>query len=145
MRAMLVLAVIATALVVAVPAVAKVRKLEANMTGAKEMPAGDPDGSGTARLRLDAAKKKVCFTIKVRRIGDVVAAHIHKGGKNVAMGPIVVSLIHSPQPGTRFTGCEKNVKRKLIRAILKHPRRYYVNVHTQAFPAGAIRGQLRRP
>ena len=144
MRVMLVLAAFAAALLVAVPASAKVKKLEAKMSGANEMPAADPDGTGTAKLRLDAAKKKVCFTIKVRNIGGVVAAHIHKGGKNVAMGSIVVPLIHSAEPGTKFTGCEKNVKKKLIRAILKHPRGYYVNVHTGDFPAGAIRGQLHR-
>jgi Cu/Zn superoxide dismutase len=145
MRTMLVLAALAAALLVAVPASAKVKRLEASMSGANEMPAADPDGSGTAKLRLDAAKKKVCFTIKVRNIGGVVAAHIHKGGKSVASGPIVVPLIHMPESGTKFTGCEKNVKKKLIRAILKHPRRYYVNVHTGDFPAGAIRGQLHKP
>jgi hypothetical protein len=145
MRTMLVLAALAAALLVAGPASATVKKLEASMSGANEMPAADPDGSGTAKLRLDAARKKVCFTIRVRNIGGVVAAHIHKGGKNVASGAIVVPLIHMPASGTKFTGCEQNVKKKLIRSILKHPRGYYVNVHTGAFPAGAIRGQLHKP
>jgi Cu/Zn superoxide dismutase len=145
MRTMLVLAALAAALVVAAPASAKVKRLEARMSGANEMPTADPDGSGTAKLRLDAARKRVCFTIKVRNIGGVVAAHIHKGGKNVAMGSIVVPLIEAPKAGTKFTGCEKNVKRRLIRKILKHPRGYYVNVHTGDFPGGAIRGQLHRP
>jgi Cu/Zn superoxide dismutase len=145
MRTMLVLAALAAALVVAAPATAKVKRLEAKMSGTNEMPTADPDGSGTAKLRLDAAKKKVCFTIKVRKISGVVAAHIHKGGKNVASGAIVVPLIETAKSGTKFTGCEKNVKKKLIRAILKHPRGYYVNVHTGDFQAGAIRGQLHKP
>ena len=145
MRAMLVLAAIATALVVAVPAAAKVRKLEANLKGSNEMPMGDPDGSGKAELRLNAARKKVCFEITVRKIGQAVAAHIHQGGKNVASGPIVVHFFDTPQAGRKFTGCVKHVKRTLIRAILKHPRRYYVNVHTVTFPMGAVRGQLHRP
>jgi hypothetical protein len=145
MRTMLVLAALAAALVMAGPASAKVKKLEASLAGTNEMPTADPDGTGTAKLRLDAAKKKVCFTIKVRNIGTAAAAHIHKGGKNVASGPIVVPLFNAPQQGTKFTGCVKHVKKKLIRAILKHPRRYYVNVHTADFPAGAIRGQLHKP
>ena len=42
------------------------------MNGAQEAPAaGDNDGSGTAKLRLDRAKRTVCFTIRVRNIGDV--------------------------------------------------------------------------
>src|SRR5919202_3988438 len=100
MRTMLVLAGRAAALVMAGPASAKVKKLEASLSGTNEMPTADPDGKGSAKLRLDAAKKKVCFTIKVRNIGGVVGAHIHKGGKKVASGPIVVPLIHSAEPGT---------------------------------------------
>jgi hypothetical protein len=145
MRITLVLVAIAALLVAATPVSAKVKKLEAKLSGANEMPAADPDGSGTAQLRLDRAKKKVCFEIRVRKIGQVAAAHIHKGGKSVASGPIVVPLIETPSNKTKFEGCVKKVKKSLISAILKHPRRYYVNVHTPDFPAGAIRGQLHKP
>ena len=140
MRILVVFAALA-ALVFAAPASAKVRRLEANLTGSA---ATDPDGSGTAKLRLDRARKRVCFTIRVKNIDDVVAAHIHKGARGVN-GNIVVPLIETPQTGTKFTGCAKKVSRKLIKAILRHPRRYYVNVHTMAFTGGAIRGQLHRP
>ena len=144
MRSMLILAALA-ALVLAAPASAKVKRLEATMTGAQETPAADPDARGTAKLRLDRAKKKVCFTIRVNdAVEDVVAAHIHKGGKGVA-GDILVPLINSAAPGPKFIGCEKNVARSVIRAILRHPRRYYVNVHTMDFPGGELRGQLRKP
>jgi Cu/Zn superoxide dismutase len=144
MRTMLVLAAVA-ALVLAAPAGARVQRLNANMTGAQEVPATDPDAAGTAKLRLDRAKKRVCFTIRVNSsVEDVVAAHIHKGGKGV-LGSIVVDLIHAPAAGPKFTGCERNVARRMIRAILRHPRRYYVNVHTMDFQGGEIRGQLRKP
>jgi CHRD domain len=144
MRSMLILAAVA-ALVLAVPASAKVKRLEANLSGSNEMPAADPSASGTAKVRLDRAKKKVCFTIRVRNVEDVVAAHIHKGGKSVASGPIVVTFLHGPAAGSKFTGCETGVARSLIRAILRHPRRYYVNVHSMDFPGGEVRGQLRKP
>jgi hypothetical protein len=144
MRSMLILAALA-AFVLAAPASAKVKRLEGNMSGAQETPAADPDARGTAKLRLDRAKKRVCYTIRDNdAVDDVVAAHIHKGGKGVA-GTIVVDLITAPAPGPKFTGCTKNVARSVIRAILRHPRRYYVNVHTMDFPGGEIRGQIRKP
>jgi len=144
MRSMLILAAVA-ALVLAAPASAKVKRLEANLSGSNEMPAADPSASGTTKLRLDRAKRKVCFTIRVHNVEDVVSAHIHKGGKSVASGSIVVTLLHGPAAGSKFTGCETGVGRGLIRAILRHPRRYYVNVHSVDFPGGEVRGQLHKP
>ena len=144
MRSMLILAALA-ALVLAAPAGAKVKRLEANLNGSNEMPATDPDATGTAKVRLDRAKKRVCFTIRVRNVEDVVAAHIHRGGKSVASGPIVVTFLHGPAAGSKFTGCETNVARSVIRAILRRPRRYYVNVHSMEFAGGEVRGQLHKP
>jgi hypothetical protein len=144
MRFTLVLVVLAAALVVAAPVSAKVKKLDASLSGKNEMPAADPDGSGKAELTLNRAKKRVCYEIRVKKISDVMMAHIHVGNKNVAAGEIVVPLFTSPRSGSKFEGCVKNVKRSLISKILKHPSRYYVNVHTMDFPAGAIRGQLHK-
>jgi hypothetical protein len=145
MRFMLVLVVLVAALVVAAPVSAKVKKLEASLSGQNEMPAADPDGSGKAELRLNKAKKKVCYEIRTKNISDVMMAHIHAGSKSVAAGPIVVPLFTSPRSGSKFEGCAKNVSKSLISKILKHPSRYYVNVHTMDFPGGAIRGQLHKP
>ena len=145
MRSLPAIVALAAMLVLAAPAGAAVKRLEANMSGSQETaPGGDPNGTGTAKLRLDREKKRVCFTIRVDDIDGVVAAHIHRGAKGVA-GDIVVELIGSPRSGERFTGCTQNVKRRLIRRILDKPRRFYVNVHTGAYPGGAVRGQLRRP
>jgi len=145
MRSLPVIVALAVLLVAAAPAGAAVKRLEANLSGAAETaPGGDDDGSGTAKLRLNRAKKRVCFTIRVRDIGDVVAAHIHAGGRGVA-GSIAVDLITAPESGSRFTGCTEDVPKSLIRKILRRPGKYYVNVHTGAFPGGAVRGQLRKP
>jgi hypothetical protein len=145
MRSLPAIAVLAAMLVLAAPAGAAVKRLEANMSGKQETaPGGDPNGTGTAKLRLNRAERRVCYTIRVQRIDGVVAAHIHRGAKGVA-GGIEVELIGSPRSGNRFTGCTEGVARSLIREILRRPRRFYVNVHTGDYPGGAVRGQLRKP
>ena len=77
----------------------------------------------------------------MRDIDDVIAAHIHRNSDS----GIAVDLITAPASGNRFTGCTEDVRKSLIRQILRRPRRYYVNVHTTPFPGGAIRGNLRKP
>jgi hypothetical protein len=120
--------------------------LTATLTGEAEVgQPGDADGSGTAVLRLNESKRTVCFELTWSRIGAPFAAHIHRGSRTEA-GPVVVGLFEqgSPIPGTirGVQGCVRNVERATIRAIRNNPGNYYVNVHTEAFPAGAIRGQL---
>ena len=144
MRTLSVLAALAAALVLATPAGAAVKRLEASMTGAQERRRRRRDGRGTAKLRLDRAKRTVCFTIRVkehRRRGR----RAHPPRSQGRPGSIEVDLIGAPESGTRFTGCERGVARSLIREILRNPRRFYVNVHTSAFPGGAVRGQLHKP
>lgn len=120
--------------------------LTATLRGESEVgQAGDADGSGTAVIRLNESKRTVCFELGWNKIGAPFAAHIHRGGPSEA-GPVVVPLFEqgSPLPGTirGVEGCARNVEAATIRSIRNNPGRFYVNVHTNAFPAGAIRGQL---
>ena len=45
-------------------------------------------------------------------------------------------------PGRRFDDCVKG-KRKTLRKIARNPERFYVNIHNDDYPDGAIRGQLK--
>jgi hypothetical protein len=85
-------------------------------------------------------KAKVCYELEVERIKPATAAHIHRGGPNVA-GDIVVEL-KAPTDGSS-EGC-KAISNKLSKKLREHPGRYYVNVHNDPYPDGAIRGQLHR-
>ena len=126
------------ALVVAAGASAagvKTNSLHATLLGKSETPKGDPDGRGTAEIKITG--RTVCWEIKVSKVQTIVAAHIHKGGPGVA-GPVVVPF------GKVFKskGCTTTTA-AIAAAIQRHPAAYYVNVHNAKYPGGALRGQLR--
>ena len=101
----------------------------------------DPDGSGTASIRLNLGQGEVCFNLTVSGIAPATAAHIHVAPAGVA-GPVVVGLT-APTSGSS-NGCISGVDRDLIKAIIQNPEQYYVNVHNTEYPAGAVRGQLSK-
>jgi CHRD domain len=138
----LVLAVVALgALVLAAPVMGAsgTTTLSTSLNGEEEVPGpGDPNGTGTATLTLDRQAGQICYQITVDKIRTAVAAHIHEGPAGVA-GPVVVGL--DPPSDGSSEGCVV-VKRALINDISRNPSNYYVNVHNEPFPAGAVRGQL---
>ena len=146
--ALSVLAALAAAFVVSGPVGAKQgsrhgksKLLKANLKGSAEVPGpGDADGRGKALVRVNPRKGKVCFRLRWRNISEPTRAHIHEGAKGVA-GDIVVPLFEGT-PTRR--GCVEGLDQDLLRNIKRHPRQYYVNIHTADFAAGAIRGQLKK-
>jgi CHRD domain len=119
--------------------------LHATLLGSKEVSsdgakgAGDPDGRGGATAVLDG--RQVCIAVAVKNIARPVQAHIHRGGADVA-GPVVVTITAPRQGDSGAAGGCATLSRADARAIAANPGRFYVNVHTGAFPGGAVRGQL---
>jgi hypothetical protein len=150
-RIALVCALGALAAAVAMPALSSgaATLLEAKLKGSEEVPGpGDPNARGDTQVKLKKKKKKVCFNLEYDRVdGGPNAGHIHKGVDGEA-GKIKVTLFEAdpplPEEG-EVEGCARDVRRKLIRRIKRHPERFYVNVHSPDYPDGAMRGQLERP
>jgi hypothetical protein len=116
--------------------------LTATLTGVAEVPPADLDGMGTATIRLRPGQGQICFVLSVTNVeGPYTAAHIHVGTVG-QVGPPVVTLTTPDATGTS-RGCVA-ASRSLVLQILQNPGGYYVNVHTQQFPDGAVRGQLSR-
>jgi hypothetical protein len=135
----LLIVVLAGVLLTAVVASAGLMKsgnsLHATLTGKAETPKGDPDGSGTAEVKINGTS--VCWEIKAVKVGSLMAAHIHKGKAGVA-GPVVVPFGKTYKGKGCATATAANAS-----AIKANPGAYYVNVHNVKYPAGALRGQLR--
>jgi hypothetical protein len=142
------IAAVLAAVLVAGTSGAAVTKLRAPLRGSDTT---DTDGRGRAIVKLDPRARTVCFNVGWRNLDDQpFAAHIHVGGAGVD-GPILVHFFDAASPEAAIPaqiagvrGCAEEVPRADIRAIKNNPRGYYVNVHTESFPGGAIRGQLRK-
>lgn len=101
---------------------------------------GDPDGHGSATVKIRGAT--LCFAIIVDQIDKPMAAHIHRGPAGVN-GPVVVTLVPPPagSPGTS-SRCLRGLDAMLLQDIQRNAAGYYINIHTEQFRAGAVRGQL---
>jgi hypothetical protein len=108
------------------------------LTGGQEVAPADPAGRGFAVVQV-GRHNRVCYALSAWGLaGTVTGAHIHQApvGKN---GPVKVTLQPPVHGGS--VGCS-TVAGALARALRSHPADFYVNVHTSAFPDGAVRGQL---
>jgi len=133
-------------LVAAIPAAAGGRPLVADLNGANEVGPGDPDGAGTMELTLNQGQGEICFDLDVSNIESPTRAHIHTGEAGVNGGVVVFFfdlVIPDPIP-VAFDGCVDGIEEDLIKDIRQNPSAYYINVHNDAYPGGAIRGQLSK-
>jgi len=128
------------------------RKFVKSLSGQAEIDAGamaaDMDGRGTAHVTVNVGQGRVCWDLQnLANLDPLLAAHIHNA-PSTAAGPIKISFFHFGE-AIDLEGCTEGstafpVNRALLQDVIAHPENYYVNIHTSAFPPGAIRGQLSR-
>ncbi len=115
-------------------------KLKAVATGANVLAGkGSPTGSGSAAFIIDVSKGTICYSIKSKALAAINGVHIHAGAAGVD-GPVVVAL-NAKQFNKPGNTCVKAAS-AVLGDITTNPGKYYFNIHTNKFPAGAVRGQL---
>jgi hypothetical protein len=118
--------------------------LKAALSGAEEVPVpGANPGVGAASVVVSATR--VCSELNATMGEKPTMAHIHRGARG-ASGPVVVDLNPSFAPGeSAFTskGCV-DAPAGVTAAIIADPAGHYVNIHSDAHPDGALRGQLAK-
>ena len=118
------------------------RKFNLTLTGANEVPPTTETGTGTATITVNPGQLRLCWEITTTGFDlateSLTGAHIHPGFAG-ANGPILIPVTATLN-GTS-TGCV-DVSRDVADAIRKAPQAYYLNIHTNIFPGGAIRDQL---
>ena len=110
--------------------------------GNEVMPPSNSNTSGAALVHIngDRVSFAVAFTNPDRE--RFFAGHIHRGvaGEN---GPVVVTLFMGSSTSRLFTQFD-SVMDADAPAICDNLSGYYVNYHSDEFPAGVLRGQLVR-
>ena len=118
--------------------------LGAVLTGSQETPAPcATSGFGNATVTFDSTRQNVNVTITVSGLGSpITASHIHIGAAGGAPGSVVLGFT----PAASFTNGTLTgtfpITTDLGTQILQNPSNFYVNVHTNQCPSGAVRGQL---
>jgi len=123
------------------------------LTGDQEVPSVNTRARGVGIFKFNNDNSALSFRINVAQLQDVRFAHIHLGKKGVN-GPVVVTLrgdrIDGRVNGVYATG---NITMNDLQGLLNGGDLYilreamrtgnaYVNVHTDNFPGGELRGQL---
>jgi len=115
----------------AAPLVASAGSLTAQLAG---FAGGNQNGSGLAVLTIDGTQ--ISTTILTNGLDQPMAAHIHKLSDGSVFIDLDVSFTGGMGSGSTTADAAD------IAAVLAAPSAYFVQVHTSAFPNGAIKGIL---
>jgi CHRD domain len=127
-------------------------KFSTPLTGMEEVPPVNTNSTGIALFEL--VKNNINFKINVTNLDNINAAHIHLGefGQN---GDVIFTLFKPATPidvlnGTLVEGkvtavdLQGPLKGKTVNDLVQliNNTKTYVNIHTEQYPNGEIRGQI---
>ncbi|WP_186763476.1 CHRD domain-containing protein [Lentzea tibetensis] len=104
---------------------------------------GDPDGGATGAIRV--LGNRVTFAFAWKGIGAPTAGHVHLGDRGVN-GDVAVPLFTTAMPATvtAAAGAVTVDDPKTADALRANSSGFYLNLHNEEFPKGALRGQLSK-
>jgi CHRD domain len=131
----LIIAALAAGLLVSAPAYAEVLTFKAVLDGASQSPPVDTKATGTADIKVDTEAKTITWTIKSADLsGPPNAAHFH--------GPAAVGANADPEIDiSKMIDAGTSPITEAQIADLQGGM-IYLNIHTEKFPKGEIRGQV---
>jgi hypothetical protein len=135
--ALLLTAGVAVLLMMDATSSAETVKYEVDLKGSAEVPPSDSSGTGKADVTFDTDSKKLSWETTYSGLsGEPTAAHFHgpaEPGKNA--GP-VVDISGNVKQGSADLTAEQ--------AADLQAGKWYLNIHTEKYPDGEIRGQVAK-
>lgn len=121
------------------PAFAETVKFTADLTGAAEVPPTDSAGTGKVEATLDTDTKVFTWTVTYEGLsGEATAAHFHgPAAEGANAGPVV------PIPDPLASPINGNATLTDEQVTQLQGGQWYFNLHTEKFPDGEIRGQVK--
>lgn len=121
------------------PAFAETVKFTADLTGAAEVPPTDSAGTGKVEATLDTDTKVFTWTVTYDGLsGEATAAHFHgPAAEGANAGPVV------PIPDPLASPINGNATLTDEQVTQLQGGQWYFNLHTEKFPDGEIRGQVK--
>lgn len=109
-----------------------------------QTPKPNSNAQGTALMTFDTKTGLLCYSISyLDLIGTETAAHFHAPASAGQNAPILFPISPDISPvGSPKTGCVGPVTGGNISALKRGL--FYINIHSNEFPAGEIRGQVFR-
>jgi hypothetical protein len=117
----------------------------ANLSSSQEVPSNSSTATGYGRVFLDENAGTISFTVSFSGLsGNQVGAHIHAPAGIGANGGVIINLGVAGGTSNTITGSSP-ITAGQIAQMRAHQT--YINIHSDSFPGGEIRGQLapRRP
>lgn len=120
-----------------------IRVIHAPMNGNQEVPAVATAAVGIAAVTVDSAASQATVHLNSTGVDDATMAHIHKGAAG-ANGAVFMNLTKDTTSAPARPGHWSAEKQAVATADITDFTNsgWYANIHTPAFPNGAIRGQI---
>ncbi|MFO7651221.1 MAG: CHRD domain-containing protein [bacterium] len=131
------------------------RTFSATLNGSNSVPSNSSIATGDAQFNVDLSNTKMEYTVNVANLADINTARLHYAPAN-QVGDAIAVLYGGPRKAGSFSGQLTEgtlltadligpMAGKSIKALVSAVRAgsTYVNIATDSFPNGEIRGQLR--
>lgn len=118
-------------------ALAEMLQLEAYLNGSQEVPPVPTPATGYAQIDLDTTTMTMSWDITYSDLlGELIDAHFHGPAPPGVNAPIRIPIPISPSPLVGSADVTQDDMQEILEGL------WYVNLHSDLFPNGEIRGQI---